>query len=236
MMNPFFIKPSKIFSLMLIFLTINLAVHSSEEELGSFGGRISKLNAKAKLLRVRVKFKNAKFFNKNDRMTFSSSGQLNEKKCVGYVKGKSNYYLLLKVPHYKKCIKEVHLTVGAYLHFQSEDLVNNIKVAREIFGILLKKRLALKSKIDKQKKNISVYIEKVETVNERYQLLKDKLDLEWQQEVHNIKTDQENHTKQYKQLEIRLGEVDHKIEQYRIEDTNFQKDRWALDSKLYYKK
>ena len=40
----------------------------------------------------------------------------------------------------------------------------------------------------------------------------------------------------YKGVQIRLEEIFQKLEKYRIESKNLKRDRWALDTHLYYKK
>ena len=73
-------------------------------------------------------------------------------------------------------------------------------------------------------------------MNLRYKTLRDKLELEWRNELQNLDEDNANTLQNYKQLEIQVAEVDKKLEIYRIGDENLTVDRWALDPRLYYKK
>jgi hypothetical protein len=201
---------------------------------GVFVGRISKLNHKAELARIRVKFKNLKFINKNNKFIFWSEENPG-KKCQGQVLGKTNEHLLVKVPYYKLCIKKVFLTVGSKLIFYSKDLSNNIKVAYEVIGILVKKNLALKSKVNRIERNISTHVNKIDAVNKRYSILKEKLDREWELEVSNLEEDKLDSLKDLKSNKGRLNDIEFKLEQYKVHDYHLEQDRWALDPQLYQK-
>ena len=128
------------------------------------------------------------------------------------------------------------MTTGAYLYFQSNDLKDNLTVAKEVVNILIKKKLAIETKLEKKKASLATFIEKIDAVNLRYRALRDKLDLEWQNEITNVENDKTTAMSDFKELEIRLGEIDHKLEQYRIQDHNLEVDRWSLDYQLQRKK
>ena len=117
-----------------------------------------------------------------------------------------------------------------------QDLSNNIKMGSEVLAILLKKRLAINGKLHKSKKLLESHVDRVESINQHYKILRDKLDKEWQEELATIEDDRMVNLRNYKSLQLRFAEVEHKIEQYRVEDENLKLDRWSLDSRLYYEK
>lgn len=202
---------------------------------GTFSGRVSSLNQDAALMRIKINFKNMKYLNKKDKLEFwSETNPL--ARCASYMISKSNDYMLLKIPNYDLCVNRVHLTTGSYLLFESEDLARNIKIGRELVEILLKKRLALQAKLTHNQKEIETFGEKSEAVNQRYALLRKKLELEWQKELTDIEDDKNTALKVFKQTEVRLDDVKHKLEQYRVYDENLETDRWALDKNLYIKR
>tara|TARA_R110000868_G_scaffold153644_2_gene379128 strand:+ start:886 stop:1587 length:702 start_codon:yes stop_codon:yes gene_type:complete len=204
-------------------------------ELGDFAGRISKINKSASLLRFKLDFENAKYLNKRDRVDFWD--ERNDKiRCKGYVVGKSSDYILVKVPEYEYCDRTLNIAVGAYIKFYSPDLVNNLKMGRELMDILLKKKMALNGKMSRTKKQLGSYIEKVEATNSRYQVLRDKLEAEWRESLALIEEDRLVSLRNYKDLEQRVDEINYKLEQYNIAEENFRTDRWSLDPRLYYKK
>ncbi len=200
-----------------------------------FSGRVSRLNQKAALLRVKVDFENAKFLTKKDKVEFWTE-VIPSKRCASYVEGKSTEYILLKVPRYSECVSNVYLTTGAYLHFYSPDLERNLKAARELLDILMKKKMALTARMERYKKNLVTYPDKLEAINKRYQILRQKLELEWADELSKLEEDKAFVYKNYKNAQTRMDEVEHKIEKYKISDQNFVEDRWSLDPKLYIKK
>lgn len=202
---------------------------------GIFSGRISTLNQNAGLVRLKIDFKNMKFLNKRDRVEFWSETNPTNR-CSSFVMGKSTDYLLLKVPNFDLCVGRVYLTTGSYLLIESPDLAKNLKIARELVDILVKKQVALDAKLKHNKRDLDTYVEKVEAVNQRYSVLRQKLELEWQKELQHIEEDKNDTFKVYKQTEARLDDVHHKLEQYRVYDQNLEVDRWSLDKNLYIKK
>jgi hypothetical protein len=212
------------------------SAESPKDEQGNhFTGRISRLNGRARLARIRTDFKNIKFLNRKDRVEFWNE-TYPEQRCVALVEGRTNDYLLLKVPQYDLCITKVHFTTGSYLHFSSADLGQTVKIANELVEILLKKRLAIQAKKDRHQKELSGHIEKVDAVNKRFETLRQKLEIEWQKELSSLEEDKARSFSEYKNSEARLNEIETKLEAYRVEDHNLKLDRWSLDPALYIRK
>jgi hypothetical protein len=201
----------------------------------TFPGRVSRLNAVAQLMRVRVDFKNAKFLNRADRLDFWNESYPNQR-CVAIVEARSNEYLLLRVPEYVSCVKNVHLTTGSFLKFWGQDLENNLKTAHELVEVLLKKRMAMLAKKRRHERDLEAHVERVEIINKRYEVLRQKLEAEWQRELAAQEEDRSNSLVAFKAAETRLNEVESKLESYRIHDSNFTVDRWSLDPDLYIHK
>lgn len=212
------------------------AEESKKDELGShFTGRISRLNGPAQLARIRTDFVNIKFLNRKDRIEFWSETYPNAR-CSALVEGRTNDYLLIKIPNFIGCIKQVHFTTGSYLHFDSVDLKQTVQIARELVEILLRKRLAMNAKKDRHQKDLDSHVEKVDVVNKRYEILRQKLEIEWQKQLAALEEDKAITFTEFKNAEARLNEIDTKLEAYRIEDHNLKLDRWSLDPALYIKK
>lgn len=202
---------------------------------GVFSGRISRLNSTAKLMRVKITFENSKFLTRNNRIEFWSESAPGSK-CIGYLKGRTSDYLLLTIPDYSDCVRKVHFSVGTYLHMLSEDLEKNLKTATELVDILHKKKMAIDARAQRYQKQINGHLEKVDLVNRRYEVLKQKLELEWQKEISNLEDDKIKIYSQFKKAKSQLNDIDFKLQQYRIRDENLVEDRWSLDTNLYYKK
>jgi hypothetical protein len=142
----------------------------------------------------------------------------------------------LRIPDYDKCIRRVHFTTGTYLHFESSDLKQTTQIAKELVEILLKKRLAMNAKKIRHQKELDGFVEKVDAVNKRFEILRQKLEIEWQKELALIEEDKAHSFTEFKNAEARVNEIDSKIETYRVEDHNLKLDRWSLDPALYIKK
>lgn len=225
-----------IFMILHTLLAWSQSEESSKDENGNhFTGRISRLNSPAKLARIRTDFENIKFLNRKDRIEFWNE-TYPEQRCLALVEGRTNDYLLLKIPQYEMCVRKVHFTTGSYLHFESEDLGATVKVAKELVEILLKKRLAINAKKERHQRELTGHIEKVDGVNKRYEILRQKLEIEWQKELSSLEEDKSHAFTEFKNSEARLNEIDTKLEAYRVEDHNLKLDRWSLDPALYIKK
>jgi predicted nuclease with TOPRIM domain len=109
-------------------------------------------------------------------------------------------------------------------------------MGKELIEILVKKRLALRSKISRNHKLVDTYVQRVDSLNTRYEVLRNKLLAEWKEELAKLEYDQQELVRNNEGLKIRLNEVDHKLEKYRVKDENLVMDRWSLDPKYYYLK
>ncbi len=221
--------------LFLISSLIFTNVFAVESPIGLFSGRISRMNTDASFIRVKVDFSNLKYVNKKDIVELWNENNPNLR-CRSFVLGKSPEYVLLKIPDFRSCKLNVGLRLGLYLKLWSKDLVENIDTGKDLMKVLLKKKLALDSKLKKQKKELDIYIEKVGAVNERYQTLRSKLDIEWKDELTKLEEDRVVTLRNYRDLQARVDDLNFKIQKYRVEDENLKEDRWALDPKMYYKK
>jgi hypothetical protein len=226
---------SKLFFLLLFFCTFAVEASVFRSKDGLFSGRVSRINNEAGLVRFKVNFNNMKYLNKKDKVEIWT--ELNPvQRCKAYVAGKSPDYILLKIPDYKFCLRFIPFNAGQYLLFYSEDLKNNLTMGKELFEVLLKKRLALEGKVRRRKRELDSHIEKVNATNKRYEVLRAKLEAEWRNEIANLEEDKSNALRSYTALQMRMDEIKFKMEQYRIDDDNLVLDRWSLDPRLYYKK
>ena len=223
------------FFLLSIITFFSIEAFSKIEQLGVFAGHITKINNKAALVRVKVKFENMKYLNKRDRIEMFTEYNP-EVRCKGYVAAKTHNYLLVKIPEIKICKSHVHLSVGAYTHFYSDDMVSNLKVGKDLLKLLHRKRSAIFGLMHESRTALHQHIEKVGAVNRRYQVIQEKLRKEWRDEITLLEEDRVSAFKQFEEYQRDLKEIDHKLEQYTIIPENFTTDRWSLDSRLYFKK
>jgi hypothetical protein len=202
---------------------------------GFFSGRVSKVNLEAGIIRVRVDFNNQRYVNKKDKVEFYDQHD-SSKRCKAYVLGKTSNYILLKVPEIDFCNGHVFMANGAYVKFYSQDLANNLKMGRELVDILMKKNMALQGRLTRTKKELDNFVEKINAVNARYKVLRDKLELEWRDEIHALEEDHADTLTNYRELQRKSDELNHKLERYKLEEDNLIEDRWALDPKQYFRK
>ncbi len=225
----------KFLSFVLLFSLSYAATSTVGDEDATFSARISRLNKEAKLMRLKISFENAKFLQKKDRVEFWNE-TYPDRKCLSYIEGRTTDYLLVKIPKYTECISKMYITSGTYLHLFSPDLKKGIKIAKSLMEILLKKKLALESRMRRFKSRVDGHIDRVETVNKRYEILRQKLDYEWQSELTALEEDKVTNYKYYKSSKTKFEDLMYKLEQYKIGDQNLKEDRWSLDPNLYYQK
>ncbi len=231
---------SKALIIFIIFVSSSWVWSQSTESIKDenetiFSGRISRVNASGKLIRIRTDFSNIKFLNRKDRVEFWNETHIDQR-CTGVIEGRTNDYFLIRVPDFETCIRRVHFTTGTYLNFQSSDFEQTTKIAKELVEILLKKRLAMNAKKERHRRDLDGYVEKVDAVNKRYEILRQKLEIEWQKELANVEEDKARSFTEFKNAEARVNEIDTKLETYKVEDQNLKLDRWSLDPALYFKK
>lgn len=222
----------------LVFITLIVSFASSAEMddgRGNFSGRISRFNRDIKTLKIKVDFANLKYLNPRDRLEFWDERNTAQR-CKGYVLGRSADFVLVKAPELASCEKFLLITAGAYLKFFSKDLENNLEMGKDVVSLLLKKRMAIQGQMDLRQKEIDAHIERVSAINARYDLLRKKLEMEWQKELNGLEEDRVQSLRLAKDLEQRRDEIDKKLELYKVNDENMTLDRWSLDSRLYYKK
>lgn len=225
-------------AIIILNILINLAIAEEYPILGKdtiFPARVSRVNEIAKLVRFKIEFENSKFLVKNDRIELWNPTNP-KNKCLGYMKGRTTEYLLIKIPDIKKCRAAVAFSTGSYMHMYSPNLDNNLETARDLMDILNRKKTALSARKYRYEKSITSYVEKIDTINKRYELLRQKLDLEWQKEISNLEEDKAKNYALLKQTDNKLNEIDFKMRQYRVRDQNMHEDRWSLDPNLYFKK
>lgn len=223
--------------IILIFISASSIArdYSLMEETIIFPGRVSKINQTAKLVRLKIDFENAKFLNKNNRIEIWNES-FPERRCLTYLEGRTNDYLLLRIPEYKKCRKTIYFTTGSYLHMYSPDLENSLITAKELVQILQRKHLALNARLSRYQAEVDGFIEKVDVVNKRYEVLRQKLELEWQKELTALEEDKTRAYQNFKQTQARLNDLEFKMRKYRVRDQNLKEDRWSLDPNLYFRK
>ncbi|OIQ16730.1 MAG: hypothetical protein BM556_13795 [Bacteriovorax sp. MedPE-SWde] len=223
----------KTISIILTFL-VALSGHAIDKS-GKFSGRVSSISKEAKILRFKVDFENIKYINKMDEVEFWAQHQ-ESFRCRAIVLGRSSSHILLKVPKFDNCNDVSSFIVGRYFYFYSKDLINNISMGKELIEILVKKRLALHGKISRNDKVVETYMQRVDGLNTRYEILRKKLLAEWKEELAKLEYDHQEVVRNNEGLKIRLNEVHHKLEKYRVKDENLVLDRWSLDPDYYYLK
>jgi len=224
------------FITMILYSSSLLSVdYYQDEDSYVFSGRVSRLSRETGLIRIKIDFENMKYINRKDRLDFWNQTHP-KSKCSSVVQARSNEYLLIKVLDIKRCLRKVGVSTGAYLHLSSEDFMKNLKTGKELIKILMRKRLALSGMKKRYENDLNAYIEKMNQLNKRYEVLRQKMEIEWQKELADLKEDQSKKFVEFKNVEQRLNQLDHKLQVYKVEDQNLVEDRWSLDPELYYKK
>ena len=207
---------------------------SSEKEDGTFSGTVDHVNEGAKLLRIHTTALNAKYLGKGDGIALGDYGGMTE--CRGDVVAKGREYILLKLPRFDLCSRALPMVRGAWLKFYGSSLSEKVAKGRKLVEILLKKRLALLGKLGERDKDLKRQKEKIDILNRKYGVLKDKVELEWRNALGELEEEHSGMMKKREEFEKHLTEINKQLERYRVEDKIWELDRWSLDQRFYFKK
>ena len=212
-----------------------IKAQGEREKHAFFRARVAKVGPRGEWIRVRVDFENAKFLNKGNGVEFWHEAN-DANRCRGSILARTTDHLLVDIGDADLCQRNQGLGVGVYLMFYSEDMKANMATGANLTDILLKKKIVVSGRIRRGREQLDAYIEKVNAVNERYDILRKKLESEWQGQLQALEEDRMALLKEHGTTQRELDEVNLKLERYNIEEDNFSLDRWALDPRLYYKR
>lgn len=224
----------KVFILLFSFICFGIEAPKDEDST-VFSARVASSEPEAGLIRFRLNFENAKFLTDKDYMSLWR-GDYRSRSCMAKMVSRSPDYLLVKVFDYKDCQEALGFNEGSVLNIQSNDLGKNIETAKTLIDVLLKKKLALEGKLSRGKLLIEQQNQRLNALNQRYNVLKDKLEQQRLQEAEGLVAGFQTERDDYQESLLRLQEVQHKLEVYKVKDHNLSQDRWALDPHLYYRR
>lgn len=225
-------------SYILILISTLLLPNAFSGELSHFSGRILASDFESGFVKVKIDFSNGRFLKKGNKVqVWQPDVAYDEyRKCDGFIIGKTDKYILIRLKKILRCKTIVNFTGGQAISMKSDQLEENIQTAVELNKILAQKRLALSSKAKTLKDLIDGHPEKINAINKKYDTLIKKLNYEWKLALEKAAEENIYNTQEYRNYATRLDEVDFKTEQYHVEEDNFYTDRWSLDPSLYYKK
>ena len=128
-----------------------------------------------------------------------------------------------------KCAKYQNLSLGINADFISIDLEKNMISVNDLVKVLNKKRLAIFGKLQRVKKRLAIFVERVDATNKRFDTLRTKLEAERQEALSYLESEKLLDTQNFKNYSSKLDEIDFKLEKYRLEDSNSNDIRWSLD-------
>ena len=129
----------------------------------------------------------------------------------------------------EKCSKYQNLSLGINADFVSIDLEKNMISVNDLVKVLNKKRLAIFGKLQRVKKRLAIFVERVDATNKRFDTLRTKLEAERQEALSYLESEKLLDTQNFKNYSSKLDEIDFKLEKYRLEDSNSNDIRWSLD-------
>ena len=213
--------------LTLFFLTI---MAWSSEDISMFAGRVVRIHQGAKTIRIRTTDDRVKYLNSNDRVQIWNK-DYPDRKCTTRVINKTTAYLLLKVPDLKRCMRKNFFTTGVVLQIDGIDLKRNLKIGKELRSVLKKKQLASMAKKVRAEKQLARVSELKLSLQERYDILREKLEQEYQKELALIEEDRVNSVELLTNSNKELNDISFKLMRYSIDDE--KKSRWSLDQNIF---
>ena len=101
-------------------------------------------------------------------------------------------------------------------------LKQNLKIAKELIDILLHKKLAVESRMERFKQALNTHPNKVDAIESRYRILQEKLELELAEELAKLEQERLEAYHSYKQSKSKYEDIMYKLEQYKISDDNMR--------------
>jgi len=225
----------KLICCLFISLSIFAQEYKQDEDSYSFEARVVATNDEGQLLRLKTSFDNSKFLTDRDFVILSRQ-QHQSTECLGKMVGRSPDYILIKLTEYASCQRAIGFSEGSLVSISSEDLKKNIQAAKTLIEVLLKKRLALRSKIGRVRNQLKVRDQRVGGIQHKYQQLIRDLERKRDVELGDLTSEFVSEESELQELKIRLNETIFKIEKYKVNDHNLKEDRWSLDAFIYNKK
>ncbi len=212
----------------LIYLLVIFCLPAFSKSLSNFNARLFSNSEKTGLLKFRTDFSNQRFITPGIKVKFRTNKNL-DYYCEAVVLSKTARHFLLRLTHKKKCYKYQNMSNGVEGEFVSVDFERNIETTNELVRILNKKRMAIYGKLKVTKKRLDSFLERTNSVNARYDTLRDKLEVERQEALNYLESERLLDVQNYKNYTARLDEIDFKLERYKVEDSNSVDQRWSLD-------
>ena len=205
-----------------------------EEKDGIFEGKVEHINKKIKLIRIHTKESNVKYLGKGDLVYLGDRSGVTE--CRGELLARGREHILLKLPNFTFCSRNLSMARGVWLKFYGRSLAEKVAKGRKLIEVLLKKRLATMSLLGEEKKDLKRQGEKIDIANRKYGILRDKVEIEWKNALTELEGERTGMLKRHEEFEKRLTEINKQLEKYRVEGKEWEWDRWSLDQRFYFKK
>ncbi|MCB9094412.1 MAG: hypothetical protein H6621_05015 [Halobacteriovoraceae bacterium] len=211
--------------LVLFILSFNLHAANLTKE---FLGKVIEQDKNSRMLKVKFKDTNIKFFKKEDEV-FLYNEFNKDYQCRGIVRAGNYAYLFVEIKEYANCSKRINLSADSYVMVSSKDLEVNLDMAEEVVDILLKKRMILKGKVNRLKNEIETKDEREKLLNEQYEIKMSSLKIEWDEAIKALRDGEYQARKEINDANLDLIEIDKKLKLYNIDDPQHKRHEWSLD-------
>lgn len=187
------------------------------------------LNNNSEFLTLKINNSNIKFFKNGDEVFFFNKIYA-DYKCRGIVEKGNRERLILKVTDYTNCKKYMSLTANSTIDLESNDLLTNLSMAKDVENILLKKKMILEHKVLRLKKDIKSRNLKYQSIEQEYEEKIASLSLEKEEKKQNVLLIEDESRKQINDAKLKLIDIDKKLQLYRVEDQRYRRSQWSLKS------
>lgn len=214
----------------LFFISLFLFSGLTWGKVTEFSGKIVKNHQDKGMVRISSWSENLKFFRSGHRLHFWRRG-MKSSDCQAVVLKHFRRELLVAVDEYARCSKALLLSEGTSLIFMSDDLSQTLYESKDLIHLLLKKRSAQIYRQGEINQKLKTHPQKVLAVNERFRILKEKLEKEWQEELYALEQDRVQQVEQRENINLKIGQIERELEENRYIDPSLEQDFLQFYSK-----
>jgi hypothetical protein len=213
---------------MALMLAFFFSTFLQAEDKEAFLATVTKKNRSKKNLILSFQDDNIRFFKRYDEVFLEHEIHSNYQ-CRATVEFGTKKELLLKVSSFDECNKNIGLIEGSSIVVKSFNLKENLKMASEVVSVLLKKRFIWQSKIDRLKREMTMENEKIALVKEEFLAKVKALELAKESKIQEVKNQSDEAKKQIADAEIKLLNIDKKLDLYTPTDQKIEDTKWSLE-------
>lgn len=198
-----------------------------------FMGRVTDRDDSLKVFKIQVENNNAKFFKPGDQLTFGINRHDDKARCEASVQAVEDYYFTIKVSQLSQCWdSDKYFPRGMQLNFNAPKLAQRVLEASMHRTQLVEKKEDFLKQLSEINHFLWTYHQQKMQVASDYDRQINELQKQKRQALDNLTLRRVEGVELQAQLKAKLNELDHTLEHYRVDRSEYLMDRWNMDQDL----